>query len=245
MTARPLPRAARAAARFALVCATAGSAACAQSTAPAGPMTRPMPEQASVEHARRQAEAESQLSDRMLIERASLRLEAKELPALRDRTAAAVAALGGFVENVELDDQRYPQRPSLRMALRVPAASLPAMLDTLRAAGRVRGENRSATDVTEQVVDADARLRNLIAVRDRLREHLTRAGNVTDVVAVERELARVQGEVDALEARLKYLRGSVAMARLDLHAEPPLVLGPLGYAFKGLGWVVAKLFVIR
>ena len=255
MIARLLPRAARAAATLALTFLAAGSTGCA--TGAARPSMRTMPASTAsgaeegaqnlreLEQRREQRESGQQLPERMLVQRASLGLEAENLVGLRDRTAAAATALGGYVENVTLEQQGYPNRPSLRMTLRVPAPSLDAMLDTLRGAGRVRDETRQAMDVTEEVVDADARLRNLIGVRDRLREHLTRSASVGDVVAVERELARVQGQIDALEARLKHLRGTVALAQIELTASPRVVLGPLGVVAKGLGWVVAKLFIIR
>jgi hypothetical protein len=257
MIARLFPRAARAAATIALVATGTACAAAYHSPAPGAPSRLPRTAQdaGGAEGAREmetRAGAEEAggtervaVVDRMLVHRVILALEAENLVALRDRAASTAAAMGGYVENVTLEQRGYPDRPSLRMTLRVPAPSLDAMLDTLRGAGRVRAENRQALDVTEEVVDADARLRNLIGVRDRLREHLTRSGNVADVVAVERELARVQGQIDALEARLKHLRGTVALAEISLAASPRVVLGPLGVVAKGLGWVVAKLFVIR
>jgi hypothetical protein len=99
--------------------------------------------------------------------------------------------------------------------------------------------------VTEQVVDLDARRKNLAAVRDRLRSLLERAANVGEMVAVERELARVQGDLDALDARLKHLRATTSLSEVTVTASRERILGPLGYLGYGLYWVVAKLFVLR
>lgn len=65
------------------------------------------------------------------------------------------------------------------------------------------------------------------------------------MLAIEAELARVQGEVDVMEAHLRMLRGRVELADVALDAERPRVLGPLGLLVSGIGWVIEKLFVIR
>ena len=95
------------------------------------------------------------------------------------------------------------------------------------------------------MIDAEARLENLIATRDRLREHLGRTSSVAEIVAVERELARVQTEIDSLEGRLAHLRSSVALSTVELQIEQKTVLGPLGYVVWGFLWGVEKLFVLR
>ena len=118
-------------------------------------------------------------------------------------------------------------------------------LTALEATARLKEKQIVSQDVTAETVDVEARLRNLIAVRDRLRGYLDRASSVAEIIEIERELARVQGEIDALEARLEYLRSSVAMAEISLRVERPRVLGPLGLVFAGVGWTLKNLFVIR
>ena len=103
----------------------------------------------------------------------------------------------------------------------------------------------SSTDVTEEYVDIEARRTNLLALRDRLRALLDRATEVKDVVAIETELNRVQSELDSLDARMKALKGQVDYATLSVHLTRKPILGPLGYAAKGIWWVIEKLFVIR
>ena len=103
----------------------------------------------------------------------------------------------------------------------------------------------SAEDVTEQAIDLDARLKALLVTRERLRQLHEKASSVADVIAVERELARVQGEIDSLEGRLKHLRTSAALAEVQVSLRQKVVLGPLGVVAQALGTVITKLFVIR
>jgi hypothetical protein len=182
----------------------------------------------------------SAAAERLLIRHASIAIEVERITGIAQRTAALAVALGGYVERSAESSQH-----SVHLVLRIPETRLDAALDSVARMGRVRARQASAEDVTEQIVDLDARVAALRASRDRLRQLLDRAANVTDVVAVEHELARIQGELDSLEGRLKSMRGQVALAELTVDARERIVLGPLGYVVAGLGWVVGKLFVIR
>jgi len=179
-------------------------------------------------------------SERMLIKRSTLEIEAGDVKVAVAGAVGIVTEAGGHVEN---SSARGDQSASLK--LRVPSAKLDAVLAQLAALGREKNRRQSAEDVTETVVDLDAKLKNSIALRDRLRKLLDQAKDVKDVLAIERELTRVQSEVDSMEGRLKALRGLVSLASIDFRVERTRILGPLGYLGKGLGWLIAKLFVIQ
>lgn len=186
------------------------------------------------------AAAERAAAERLLLRRAELELVAEEPDTLAAHVAAIAGAAGGHVASSLTAEGRV-----LRMSLRVPSAALDATLARLSALGRVERRQVHAVDVTEQVLDLDARLANLRAVRDRLRGHLERSAAMSDVIQVERELARVQGEIELLEGRSRRLREDVALAQLDLVARRERVLGPLGQLVAGTAWLIGKLFVIR
>ena len=155
------------------------------------------------------------------------------------RAQAVLVESGGYVERGQLGER------SASFTLRVPEKVLDATLDSLATLGSVASRTVSAQDVTEEAIDLDARLQSLIATRDRLRKLQETATSVADVVTVERELGRVQGEVDSLEGRLKHLRSSAALATIELSIRQKIVLGPLGVIAKGLGTFLSKLFVWR
>lgn len=184
--------------------------------------------------------AATQLADRLVATRVDLRMESDDPPAVAERAREIVEAADGYVEQASTTDDGASW-----LVLRVPSTELVATLTALAALGRVEERRIIARDVTVETVDAEARLRNLIAVRDRLRGYLDRAENVAEIIEVERELARVQGEIDALEARLEFLRTQVEMAQISMRVDRPTRLGPLGLVFAGIGWVVRSLFVIR
>jgi hypothetical protein len=178
-------------------------------------------------------------SERMLVRRAAMDVVVGDVAKAAARTQSILVSAHGYVERGQRSDR------SASFTIRVPEASLDPMLDSLGTLGKVASHAVSAEDVTEESIDLDARLQALIAERDRLKQLLDRATTITEVMTVEREVARVQGEVDSLSGRLKQLRNSAAMASVDLSIRRKVVLGPLGVIAQGLGTFLSKLFVLR
>jgi len=86
----------------------------------------------------------------------------------------------------------------------------------------------SAEDVGEEFVDVAARAENGHKLEQRLIDILgTRTGKLSDVLAVERELARVREDIERQEGRMRYLRTRAAMSTLSVtvHEKAPVVAG--------------------
>jgi hypothetical protein len=115
------------------------------------------------------------------------------------------------------------------------------------AGGRIISQTVNSEDLTRQIVDTEARQRALTSLRDRLQELLrSRPGRLSDLLEVERELARVQGELDSLQSTLAVLRTRVAMSELSVnYRSAPRPVGsdtfePLRRAFANfIGIIVA------
>jgi hypothetical protein len=128
--------------------------------------------------------------------------------------------------------------------LRTFMAGLEAQAD--QAGGRIVSQTVQSEDLTRQIVDTEAHLRAQTALRDRLQDLLrSRPGRLSDLLEVERELARVQGEIDATQSNLAVMRTRVAMSELTLNYQSaPRSVGsdtlePLKHAFADfLGIIV-------
>jgi hypothetical protein len=185
-------------------------------------------------------------ANRELIKTASMEVLVPSVPESIEATTRLVNETNGYVS-----ESITGQDSAARLKLRVPSQKLTELLGKLSKLGEERHRQVSVQDVTEQVADLDAVLANKKALRDRLRALLARASDVKDVLAVESELTRLQTEIDTLEGSLNRLRTDIAYSAVDLQltpraAKPPRkILGPLGYLFKGTGWVLKKLWVIR
>jgi hypothetical protein len=220
---------------LALLLPLAGAAACTSPAGGAAVRTRGAPTVADV-----RVDAAAQPVPRQIVRRGDMNVEVRDVAPARARLAHAAGVLGAQVARVETEqDERATYE------LRVPGDRLDALMDSVAALGAVKRRTASAQDVTDVVIDAEARLTSLRASRDRLRQLLDRAASVPDVITVERELARVQGDIESLEGRLAALRGQVAMSELSVELRRKVVLGPLGAFFKAIGTAIGKLFVVR
>lgn len=126
-------------------------------------------------------------------------------------------------------------------------AGLPAQTDA--AGGRITSSNVTSEDLSRQIVDTEASIRAMTTLRDRLQQHLaTRPGKLSELLELERELAEVQGRLDATRSELAVMRARVAMSELKLTYEsagviaPQGVFAPLAKAVSGvLGILVSTL----
>lgn len=91
------------------------------------------------------------------------------------------------------------------------------------AGGTVISEQTGVEDLTTQIVDGEARLRARIALRDRLQAMLEqREARLEELIQVERELARVQADIESRESLIAALRLRVSMSELSVTYHPQL-----------------------
>jgi len=178
-------------------------------------------------------------SDHMVIWRADLTIEVWNVSNAVSQAVALATQSQGQVEGTS-----YSSEESASLRIRVPSKSLRDTVGLLEHLGTVIYKNVAAEDVTEQYIDVEARLKNKIVLRDRLKQLLDKTTDVKDILAIETELNRVQGDIDSMEGRIKSLKGQVDLATIDLRLQKKRVLGPLGYLFKGIWWGVKKLFIL-
>lgn len=120
--------------------------------------------------------------------------------------------------------------------------------------GRVVESNVSSEDLSRQIVDTEAALRAKSTLRDRLVALLAnRPGKLSELLELERELARVQQEIDATQSQLEVMRARVAMSELTItYASSgmlgePGALSPIGEALGDVAGILAGTlaFMIR
>lgn len=112
------------------------------------------------------------------------------------------------------------RRDDTSMVIRVPAEKFEDILKRIEKLGDVLHRNVVAEDVTEQYMDAEVRLKNARAVRDRLQELLAKATKVEDSLAIEKELTRIGNEIETLEGKLKYLRDRARYSTITVSFQP-------------------------
>lgn len=174
-----------------------------------------------------------------VIRTAELEVRVDDVRRAADEAGRLIRAAGGRVDAE--DRSGTPEDGAASLTLRVPPTAFDRTLGELAALGDERGRRLGSEDVTDQVVDLEARLATQRASVDRVRALLAEADALGEVVQIEAELTKRTADLEALEARLESLSTRVDLStvtlRLDSEGGPVVAGGPLGFG-DGLraGW---------
>ncbi|MEV6832523.1 DUF4349 domain-containing protein [Amycolatopsis sp. NPDC051102] len=182
-------------------------------------------------------------TDRKLSRSARLELTATKVTDVVAQARGIAQGAGGYTGQESTGDE------SATLSLAVPADKLDGVLDQLSHLGtRLVKRELNTQDVTEQVVDVEARLATQRASVERIRALLGRAASVSEIASVESELTSREATLESLEQQRNSLAGSVAMATVamtvrSVAAPPPPGEDHSGF-FGGLagGWHAFLIF---
>lgn len=168
----------------------------------------------------------SEIAPSMLIRTGNASIEVDKLDPAIIKVRQLAAQLGGYVANSSITGGRDQIR-SATLELKIPAARYDQAVSDLGGIGKVESVNTNVEDVGEEYVDVTARVTNAKRLEERLVNLLSsRTGKLEDVLAVERELARVREEIERYEGRLRFLRTRAAVSTLSVTVhEPAPILG--------------------
>jgi len=157
-------------------------------------------------------------ADRMIIRTANMQLVVDDVRDTMDKITDLSENLGGFV--VASSSWKEGERVVGQITVRVPSSDFNYAMGVLRSlAVEVNSETTSAQDVTEEYVDLEATLRNLEATETQLLKLMEKAEKVEDILNVQRELSRVQQDIERTKGRMQYLERTSAMSLIQVSLE--------------------------
>lgn len=150
----------------------------------------------------------------MVIRNGTASLEVDSLELAIAALHQLATAMGGYIGNSSQAAGSYNERTAT-LELKIPTARYDNAISNLAPIGKIESQTSTAEDVGEEFFDISARQANSRRLEERLITLLaTRTGKLEDVLAVERELARVREEIERYEGRLRYLKAHVATSTL-------------------------------
>lgn len=175
-----------------------------------------------------------------LVRRANLQLKVKGLTEAAQRIRSIASQQEGAVLSEELYSGAGGKSTSGTITISVPSAQLDATIALIEKVGDVQFRNTSTEDVTATYVDTEARVKSMTASVARIRELLSKASSVGDLIALENELSNRQADLDALTAQLSNLKDSVTMSPISISLstddfEEPIASGGFLSGLKA-GW---------
>ncbi len=141
-----------------------------------------------------------------------------------ERALAQLNALAQvqFGDVISLNDET-PSQPGVRhtadVQLAVPADRFEQTMEALGKLGAVQSRTIGAENVSDQIVDARARLRNLRRTETDMLRILDRAGKIPDVLEVTQQIAQVREQIEQLDGQLQSLEHRVAYSTITIGIE--------------------------
>ncbi len=151
----------------------------------------------------------------LIIKTGTITLQVAGVDKAISSAATAIDALGGYVSGSQRSGSG--EGAEAVITFRVPAARWDEAMNAARGlAIEVLAEDSSTEDVTSQVVDLAARIRNLQATEAALQSIMDRATVIKDVLAVQAELTTVRGQIEQRTAEKAHLEAQAAYSTLTL-----------------------------
>ncbi|KAB1145879.1 DUF4349 domain-containing protein [Micromonospora sp. DT46] len=159
------------------------------------------------------------VDQRSIIYTGTMRVQVDDVDEAARSAIATVTAAGGFIGG----DQRRSADADARaeLELRVPAAKFHGVVDELAKLGRQQRREIRTEDVTEQMVDLDARITTQRARVESARKLLARATSISDLVSLENELSRREADLASLEAKKERLADLTSLSTITVSLVGP------------------------
>jgi type II secretory pathway pseudopilin PulG len=177
---------------------------------------------------------------RRIIYTATVELAVDDLDASTAKVRQMVGEYKGYVSKAEVSGRAGQYRRGT-LTVRVPADRFQDAVATFAGLGQVVRTSTDSQDVTEEFIDADARLKNYKAEEAALNKLLeSAAGKLEDVLRIREQVAKNRAEIERLEGRLKYLADQTELSTITLEMREDREYTPP--STPGLGSRVVDVF---
>jgi hypothetical protein len=153
---------------------------------------------------------------RQIVYTAKLTVQVESFDSVADRVAQIVQAHGGHIAQANIGRLQGTNRYGT-WTVRIPVDRYRGFLTTANGLGVPVSLTESASDVTEEFVDLDARILSKKQLEQGYAKLIERpTEKIDDLFAVERELSRVRLEIEQMEGRRRFLADQVALSTVTI-----------------------------
>jgi len=174
----------------------------------------------------------SALANRKLIRNATVELEIVSFDDALQKITAIATEERGYVATTSSQKQANGKLRG-EVVVKVLPENLDRFLQKIRKLGELKNQTLGTEDVTKAYFDTDARLKNARVMEQRLIDMLkTKTGKVSDLLQVEKELARVREEIEKMQGELKYWDSQVQFATVTISLAEKDMEEPAAFLIK-------------
>ncbi|MEI6043918.1 MAG: DUF4349 domain-containing protein [Chloroflexota bacterium] len=179
------------------------------------------------------ASKQAQPWDRKIIRNATLSLTVNEMEQALAQFRALALTEGGLV--IQENTTQQDDRPSGLIVLQIPSQSFEDAITKIRqVAVKVTRQETTSQDVTEEYVDLKSQITNLQLTEQGFQKLIDKATKAEDLLALQRELGNVRGEIETRQGRLNFLDKRTAFSNITLNLSlPPVAEKPVNTEAEG------------
>ncbi|GAA2885932.1 lipoprotein [Actinoplanes cyaneus] len=167
------------------------------------------------------------VDQRSIVYTGSLTVQVKDVNAAAAQATGIAGGSGGFIGG---DDRQSggDGTGTATLKLRIPADKFAAALEQIAKLGTEKNRAINTEDVTEQVVDLDARIAVQQARVDSGRKLLGEAKSLNDLVMLEKEVATRESDLASLQAKKRRLADLTSLSTVTVVLLGPDAPAPAG-----------------
>ena len=165
---------------------------------------------------------------------ATIEIQSLEPDTVHSRVLDMAFAYGGYVLNADND----------ATSIRIPAVGFKDAIRQIEKLGEVTNEKITGQDVTDSFKDLQVRLNNAEKTRQRYLELLEMAKSINEVLTLEKELERLNREIELYKGKIERLAHLVEYCTITVKTTREIKPGPVSQAFyaafSGIKWMFVR-----
>lgn len=155
-------------------------------------------------------------AEKKIIRTASMTIATQTFEDSLNALKSACEGQGGWIESSSESTNSYSGLRTAYLTLRIPQDGLDAYLAGTEGLGRVTSKSESAQDVTASYQDTQTRLNTQLALMERLQALITESGDLSDLLALESQIADTQYMIDSLQSSLNSTDRQVSYSTVNV-----------------------------
>jgi hypothetical protein len=157
-----------------------------------------------------------QVDKKKIIKNGTISIKSDDISISKNKLDLIVKSLNSYYEKE--DFQNSTQTISFNLKIRIPTDNFQRLITEIeKGSDEITSKSIQATDVTEEYVDVETRIKSKKAYLQKYMELLAKATSIKDILDIQEKIGNLQEEIESTEGRLKYLNDQVGYSTLDIY----------------------------
>ncbi len=152
--------------------------------------------------------------NRKVIYKANVSMKVEHFATAEEKLKDVIHLSGSYI--LQFNNNVSANEKGATYVIKVPADGFSSFLDQLRKIQPELQMQMEGSDVTEEYVDLDSRLKAKQAAEARLLAFMDKATKTDDLIQFQSQLAGVQEQIEQLKGRMRYLDQNVAFSTVNI-----------------------------